>query len=326
MLSKQANTLCPPGLYAGRSGLALLMLRLGRTEAACRLMDDVATDPLVFERPGLYYGCAGVGLAHLHLWEATGGERHLERATAIGMWLVENAVRSERGLSWPTGDKVYLGYSEGQAGIATFLTFLAAATGSTLFTETAGKALDFDISHARRMSGRLVWKISTTSPEQGSNLPHVKYGSAGIGGACIRYYALTGDVRYRDVAIDCAHTVRMRMSNKIWQEEGAAGFGEFLLDLATFLDEPRFRDIAFYQAEAILAHALERPEGIAFGGLDHYRICADFSYGIAGIGIFFDRLLSKKPRLLMLDRLLVADDSVAGHRVQARSYKSTAPL
>jgi Serine/threonine protein kinase len=322
ILRKEASVLCPPGLYSGRSGIAWLMLATGQTETACRMMDAVAVDPLVYERPGLYYGCAGVGLAHLHAWAATGDARHLDRADAIGMWLIEHAVRSERGLSWVTGDKVFLGYGEGQSGIATFLTFLAAATGSQRYAEAAGKALDFDISHARRVSGRLVWKIHTASPEQGSNLPHVKFGSAGVGGACIRFYALTGDVRYRDVALDCAHTVRMRMSNKIWQEEGAAGFGEFMLDLATFLDEPRFRNIAFYQAEAILAHALERPEGVAFGGVDHYRICADFSYGIGGIGIFFERLMRGTGRFLMLDSLLTER---ASRREAERAQEAVAP-
>jgi hypothetical protein len=115
---------------------------------------------------------------------------------------------------------------------------------------------------------------------------------------------MTGDARYKEVALDCAYTVRMRISNKIWQDEGCAGYGEFYLDMAEFLEEPRFRDLAAFQAQSILVHALDRPEGTAFTGIDHYRVCCDYSTGGAGIGVFLDRLAAGKPRLLFLDELV----------------------
>jgi serine/threonine protein kinase len=310
--AKTAVTPCPPGLHAGRSGVALLLLMAGRQEPARRLMREASSDPAVFDRAGLYYGSAGVGLALLHFWALTGDRHYLEQALGIGDRLLATAVESGHGLHWPTGDKVYLGLGEGQSGVALFLVYLAAATGEQRFTRGAGKALRFDLAHARHVAGRVVWKVHTASREQAPNLPHHKFGSAGVGAACLRYFALTGEERFRDVALDCAHTVRTRMSNKIWQEEGSAGYGEFLLDMAQFLGEPRFRDLAWYQAEAILAHALERPEGVAFGGLDHYRICADYSYGSSGIGMFFDRLAANKPRFLMLDHLLARPAAARG--------------
>jgi len=301
---KEVATLCPPGLYSGMCGVALLLLEAGRIESAQRVMQKVSSDDLVVDRAGLYYGSAGVGLTNLHFWMRTGEQRYLTDAIQIGNWLVQNATRSETGIYWRTADKVYLGLGEGQSGVALFLTYLSAATNSSYYAEAAGSALDFDISHSKKVAGRLVWKVHTESREHAPNLPHIKYGSAGVGSACIRHFALTGDERYKDIAIDCAYTVRTRMSNKIWQDEGSAGYGEFLLDMATFLDEPAFRHVAFFQAEAIVTHALERPNGIAFGGLDHYRICADYSYGSSGIGIFLDRLMNGKQRFLMLDTLL----------------------
>lgn len=302
---RTANGVCPSSLYAGRSGIALLLLEAGRADTARELMEQVSSDDAIFERPGLYYGCAGVGLAHLHFWLRTGLDGYLESARRIGDWLVEHATASEKGLSWQTADKVYLGFGEGQSGIALFLIYLSVATDSAYYLQVAKKALEFDLAHAQRIAGRLIWKVHTTSREQAPNLPHMKFGSAGIGSACLRYYALTGDERFKEVALDCAHTVRTRMSNKIWHDEGGAGYGEFLLDMAAFLNEPRFRYIAYYQAEAILVHAIELPVGVAFGGIDHYRICSDYSYGSAGIGIFFDRLLNNKSRFLMLDELLL---------------------
>ncbi len=310
---RAAAKLCPPGLYSGLSGVALGLLLAGRRDAARAMMARVADDGLVFDRAGLYYGCAGVGLTWLHFWSTTGEEAFLDEAIRIGDWLLGHAVDSERGLSWPTGDKTYLGLAEGQCGVALFLLYLGSATGRDDFVASAGRAIDFDLSYATRVAGRIVWKVHTNSREHAPNLPHHRYGSAGVGAVCIRYFALTGDRRYHDMAVDCAHTVRTRMSNKIWQDEGSAGYGEFLLDMAFFLNEPRFRDIAFYQAEAILAHALDRPVGMAFGGLDHYRICADYSYGSAGIGIFLDRLLNGTKRLLMLDHLLPARVTTSRH-------------
>ncbi|WP_448099378.1 class III lanthionine synthetase LanKC N-terminal domain-containing protein [Luteibacter yeojuensis] len=301
---KEIATLCPPGLYSGMCGVAILLLKAGRIEAAHRLMEKISSDALVFDRAGLYYGSAGVGLTNLHFWVSTGERRYLDNAMGIGNWLTQNAVTSEKGVYWRAAEKTYLGLGEGQSGVALFLTYLSAATNCGHYADVAASALDFDISHARRVAGRLVWKVHAESREHAPNLPHVKYGSAGVGSACIRHFALTGNQRFKDVAIDCAHTVRTRMSNKIWQDEGSAGYGEFLLDMATFLDEPAFRHIAFFQAEAIVTHALERPDGTAFGGLDHYRICADYSYGSSGIGMFLDRLMHGKGRFLMLDDLL----------------------
>lgn len=303
--SREALSLCPPGLYSGLCGVALLLLEAGRVGVAEKLMTKISQDELVNEHPGLYYGRAGWGLTNLHFWLATGNDKYVEKASEIGEWLVKNAKESDEGLYWDTGDKVHLGFGEGQSGIALFLTYLNAATKDEKFLHSAAEALLFEQRYAIRAGGRILWKVHTASHENASNLPHMKFGSAGVGSACIRYYALSGDKRFRDIALDCAYTVRTRMSNKIWQDEGDAGYGEFLLDMALFLDDSRFRDIAFYQAEAILTHAIELPQGIGFGGPDHYRICSDYSYGGAGIGIFFDRLINKKTRFLMLDELLL---------------------
>lgn len=295
---------CPPGLYSGLAGSALLLLGAGRMDAAKRIAETAASHELLGEYPGLYFGDAGWGLANLHFWRHTDETRYLERAVEVGEKVLARALESEQGLYWRTGENVYLGLGDGQCGVALFLTYLAAATGESRFLSAAAKALDFDIAHGQRIAGRIVWKTHTTAKEGSPNLPHNRFGSAGVGAACLRYYAMTGDDRYRDVALDCAHTVRMRISNKIWQDEGCAGYGEFYLDLADFLAEPRFRDLAAFQAQSILVHALKRPEGTAFTGIDHYRVCCDYSSGGAGIGVFLDRLMTGKSRLLFLDDLV----------------------
>ena len=294
----------PPGLYSGLGGLVLMLLQAGRRESALALADTADMRPEAFEHSSLYYGIAGLGLIRLHLWRATGDDDHLRRAIAVGDTLLERAIRTDAGLHWIAGGTTFLGFGDGQSGIAVFLDFLAAASGESRFSEAAGLALDFDLAHALEIGGRRVWKTHVGAKAATPNLPHMRFGSAGIGSACIRHYALTGDPRYRESALDCAHTVRARISNKIWQDEGNSGYGEFMLDLSRFLDEPAFEQIAYRHAESIVVHALRRPEGIAFPGFDHFRICCDYSSGSAGIGLFLDRLLGTKARLWMLDDLL----------------------
>jgi hypothetical protein len=94
-----------------------------------------------------------------------------------------------------------------------------------------------------------------------------------------------------------------RFTNKLWQDYGIAGTGEFLLDMAHFLNDNTYRNVAFYQSESLLIHKIPRPKGIAFPGLDFVRLCCDYGRGSAGIGMFVDRLLGDKPRFLMLDHL-----------------------
>lgn len=298
------SDLCPPGLYPGLAGVALLFLYAGREVQGQTLLLRIAEHDLTYAVPGLYFGAAGYGLVNLHYWWHLGEDNYLREAVNVGERLLREARVSEHGRYWPTDNHIFLGLGDGQAGVALFLTYLAAATGRADFAVAAGNALDFDIAHSFRVAGRITWRYHVQSKESDPNLPHMRFGSAGIGSACIRYHALTGDSRYLDVALDCAYSVRTRVTNKIWQDSGSAGLGEFLLDMHHFTGDTRYRDIAYYHAQAILPHALHFPEGIAFAGIEHQRVCNDYSSGAAGIGVFFDRLLHGKSRLLMLDDLL----------------------
>lgn len=301
---RATNTLCPMGLYSGLSGVALLMLQSGRIDSARKQMQRILSNKDQFTCASLYFGLAGWGLVSLHFWKVTGEHSYLELAAEIGNQLISSADQDPSGIYWPTEGKVFLGLGDGQSGVALFLTYLSAASGDLRFANAAALALDYDIARGNRIAGRITWRYHVDSPESDPNLPHMRFGSAGVGTACIRHFALSGEERFKQVALDCAYSVRSRVTNKIWQDSGNACYGEYLLDMAHFLDEPRFRDIAYYQAEALLPHALEYPEGIAFAGTDHHRVCCDYSMGGAGIGIFLDRLRNNRGRFMLLDELI----------------------
>lgn len=295
---------CPPGLYSGLGGSALLLLYAGRVEAGERQMARIAKDDRTFTVPGLYFGCSGWGLANLHFWKETGEDRYLREAVKVGEWLLSNANQGNKGIYWKTDGKAFLGLGDGQSGVALFLTYLAAACGDNRFLAAAADALDFDLNHGIRVAGRITWRTDVKATDAEPNFPHSRFGSAGVGSACIRHFAMSGETRFKEAALDCAFSVRSRVTNKLWQDFGNSGFGEFLLDMSEFLKDERFKDIAFYQAEAILPHAISLPEGKAFAGFDHQRICNDYCSGGAGIGMFFDRLLHNRKRFLMLDELI----------------------
>ncbi|CRX67349.1 MULTISPECIES: protein kinase domain-containing protein [Stenotrophomonas maltophilia group] len=295
---------CPPGLYSGLAGVSLLLLQAGRREAAMRVRAGVAQSGDALATPSLYFGAAGQGLMDLHFWQATGDGAYLSSAISIGEGLLESSRRSPQGRFWSSQGKVFLGLGDGQSGIALFLSYLGVASGDARFLEAASQALDYDISHGIRVAGRLFWKNLADAPANASNSPHTRFGAAGIGTACLRHFAATGEVRFREIALECAYSVRSRVTNKLWQESGNAGFGEYMLDLACVLGDERYANVAFHHAEAIVQHAVPMPVGVAFAGPAHHRVCNEYSVGGAGIGIFLDRLLKRSPRLLMLDGLL----------------------
>lgn len=301
---KSMSSFCPPGLFSGLGGSALLLLYAGRVNSAEKQMERIAADERTFTVPGLYFGCSGWGLANLHFWKVTGEKRYLGEAIKIGEWLLGHSNQGNKGIYWKTDGKAFLGLGDGQSGVALFLTYLAAASGDDRFLSAASSALDFDLSHGNRIAGRITWRTDVKATDAEPNFPHTRFGSAGVGSVCIRHFALSGESRFREAALDCAFSVRSRVTNKLWQDFGNAGLGEFLLDMSEFMKDERFRDIAYYQAEAIVPHAITLPEGRAFAGFDHQRICNDYCSGGAGIGIFFDRLVHNKRRFLMLDELI----------------------
>jgi hypothetical protein len=72
-----------------------------------------------------------------------------------------------------------------------------------------------------------------------------------------------------------------------------------------YLSDETYLNTAYYLAEAILPHAIRKPEGTAFAGSELLRISCDFAMGSAGIGWFLHRLLHPEgSRLFLRDSLL----------------------
>lgn len=285
----------PPSLYAGLGGVGWLMAEAGDLPGAAKVMDRAFQDePLALRVPGLFYGAAGWGLANLQCWGATQEVRFLDRAIRAGQALKSTAYRDGSLAYWKTDGVTYLGFGEGQSGIALFLAYLAHVTGDRDFTQLSCSAIDFDWSMRQEvgLKDRLLWYPRADSGPFHPNSPHMWFGTAGVGTAMVRCYAATDNEEYLERARWCARSIADRFTNKIWQMYGLAGFGELMLDMYQFTGDEDYLDNAYYHATALLDFAVPDGGGIGFPGDRLFRICSDFGMGTAGAGIFLHRLLN----------------------------------
>jgi len=296
---------CPTGLFVGLSGVAVFLLQIGEIEKAKKVLQSSVNRNLIFELPGLYEGAAGWGLANLHFWKVTREESYLANAIEVGERLLATAKSDLNGTYWEDQGRIPLGLAWGGAGIALFLLYLNAARNCSRFIEAAERALDYEMSQARQISDSIYFTDTSDAPRSAPKSPHTRYGTAGVGAVAIRLYSATKKAKFRQIADLCAHTVSSRYTNKIWQDYGLAGFGEFMLDMFHFLRDQNYLNNAFHIAEGILPFRIQRPEGTAFAGTEMVRICCDWGNGTAGIASFLQRLLNpENPRPMFLDCLL----------------------
>ena len=299
--------ICHPALYSGLSGVAMLLVDLGLIDQAKRMLELSNDRERVYQVPGLYEGAAGWGLVNLHFWCSTGEHEYLGRAVEVAEHLMGSAKVDKSGAFWESGETVPLGLGSGPSGIALFFLYLNAIHSDTKFLSMARNAVSFEIANAYWVGDRVfMHEIRTIDPKK-MRSPHTKYGSAGVGSAALRLYAVTGEEKFRKFAEKCTYTVSTRLTNKLWQDWGLSGFGELLIDAFVFLGDNNYLNTAYYLAEGILPYRILKPEGIAFPGGELLRISCDYGLGSAGIGMFFHRLLNPTtPRFLLLDELLLS--------------------
>jgi serine/threonine protein kinase/rhamnogalacturonyl hydrolase YesR len=305
MLKQQERHICPPGLFSGWSGIALVLQELGQHEAASKAMEDASKSELLHKEFDLFWGDSGWGLANLHFWRNTGEEKYLTRALEVGEYLMRTKQENSDGVYWLANNEKRLGLGHGQVGAALFLIYLSKARPGEGFLETAIKAVDFEIAHCQYLDDVLLWYPHVDARASDPKSPHMRYGTAGVGTVVLRAYLASGEPRLRKFAERCANTVTDRHTNKLWYNYGMAGYGEYLLDMYRLLGDERYLNWAYFQAEGLLPHRIYKEEGIAFAAEELFRISCDLAGGSAGIGLFLHRLLRpEQPHFLLRDELL----------------------
>jgi Lanthionine synthetase C-like protein/Protein kinase domain len=318
----------PPGLYFGTSGVAWFLAdageALGRDDLLRRAHELALAIPVRMPNSDITHGTAGIGLGQLRQWLSSGDERFLARAVVAAEQVLRSAARSDDGsVTWPVpagaptrlAGTVSYGYAHGNAGIATFLYTVAAATGEPEFEAVATEALLTVLPHAVAIDGAAYWPAS---PDDAGDASEAGYwpswcnGSTGIGTAFLRAHLATGEPGFRLAAEAGAMAgLRERWRSSSVQCHGLAGDAELLLDLMTLparVLEPGdpYRRAALDAAEALLLQRRTpaRGGGTVFADDSGATVSAGFGTGLAGTGAFLLRLVAGGPRPLLLDELL----------------------
>jgi lantibiotic modifying enzyme len=290
-----------PGLLFGRSGTAWALHEaaalLGDQRLAAAALDLAARVLLERASPDVAHGVAGAGMAQLHLWRASGDRRFQRRAVACADRLLEAARRPGGQICWPIphtlqstlAGRTYYGYAHGTAGIGAFLLAAGAATGDTGYTRVAVEAADTLAGAAVPHDGGAYWPVSPGEQTLGS--AGWCTGSAGVGTFLVRAWQVTGEPRYADLARSAAAAVhRSRGRSNLAACHGLAGGGQFLLDLASALEEPLYRCWADDLARLMAARTVRRGTRLLVPDETGLAVVADYGVGLAGALAFLVRL------------------------------------
>jgi len=256
--------------------------------------------------PDVFHGGAGAGLALLRLWRAAGSPELLDRARVCAdEVLAAMRVDGDR-VSWTaTGEsmltgEVHWGFAHGVAGIGCFWLDAAAVTGDERYADVARRCAETLAAVVDRDGAAAFW--AGGEPDENADtvrLTGLCNGSSGVGTFLLRYFATTGSATARELAEAAAVAVRSAnwTAHPVWCH-GLASDGDFLLDCADVLGEPRYRDWAEETAEVIAARAVVRG-GRRVTPDEGGNVVASFGNGYAGALSFLLRLRHGGERLFI---------------------------
>jgi lantibiotic modifying enzyme len=233
----------------------------------------------------------------VYLWRATGDARLAERVRAAADTLVAAATGDSGALCWPIPGglrstlvgEIYHGYAHGTAGIGDFLLAAGAASGERRYTDLGRAAAATLVATAVVRDGSARWPLGPRTTALGG--AGWCTGASGIGGFLLRAWQATGDAQYLRLARAAAVTVhRARGRDNTAACHGIAGSGQFLLELAAALDEPRYREWAGDLAAVLAARSVRRGAYLLVPDETGCGVVADYGVGLAGVLAFLVRL------------------------------------
>ncbi len=299
-----------PGLLFGRAGTAITLFEsgelLGDASLSAAGLELARRLPTRWPIPDVFHGVAGAGMALLRLWRATGSPELLDRVRACADEVL-GAMRVDGDrVSWTaTGDsmlagEVHWGLAHGVAGIGGFLLDAASATGDERYADVARRCAETLASVVDRDGAAAFW--AGGEPDENADtvrLTGLCNGSSGVGTFLLRYFAATGSATARELAEAAAVAVRCAnwTAHPVWCH-GLASDGDFLLDCADLLGEPRYRDWAEEAAEVIAARAVVRG-GRRVTPDESGNVVASFGNGYPGALSFLLRLRHGGERLFI---------------------------
>lgn len=296
--------LYPPGMYVGMAGIAWALLELGFADRAEKILLASRTHPLLFESIDVFYGLAGWGMANLKFFVSLAKQVYLDRATEAGEFVLKNQVETDEGVCWNASDERWIGFGHGSSGIALFLLYLYLATGNVEFLSVAERALRFDLNQKMHKRGGLSWPVH--KGEGASVVPYWRYGSAGVGTSLLRFLSVSKVIYYQETLQDIVRDTARKYAIFPGKFFGLAGLGDFLLDVADLGGEHLGCVEGAWKVAAGIRLFQVNPNGAgpAFPGANLWKISCDYGTGGAGIGLFLNRLVTRRRCDFMIDELL----------------------
>lgn len=286
-LSRQVGDI---GLYTGLSGIAAYHCAKGRYRLAEAFLGEVARSHLRYRATGIQAGEAGVGIAALSLYHASGLGSALDLAADCARYLASNAQDDLAGAFWITSvktEQVHFGYLRGVTGIAYFLASYALAADCARSLVLSERAIAYVLRQALTDSkGRMQWGMHGKDMRQ---LPYWSDGAAGMGSVLLRIGLQTSRQDYVSLACDLAESAFSKLTVNAGQFDGLAGIAEFLNDLYLVTRNLRYRHLLAEVLGGISLFATPSDDGLAFPGALSMRLSCDFATGSAGIGLAIQR-------------------------------------
>ncbi len=307
-----------PGLYFGASGAALACLyaaeRLGDKLLHGRAVERLCSLPVAWPNPDICHGLAGAGLALAEAWQRTGDERLLSMIHQCADQLIASVRHHDGGIHWTIAENFdsalkgvsHLGFAHGIAGIAYFLLIAGIAGGRADCVDLSVQAGHTLVGVAARGVWGARWRSSLVQP---TNATYDLYyywcsGASGIGSFLARLWHVTRIETFRAHAIQAAQSVyRIRWHSGTSGCHGIAGNGEFLLDMAQYID-PAYRRMALDMVDCLRLKTTDHKGASVIVDELETGVTVDFNTGLSGVLAFLDRLDSGGRRLWMADDIL----------------------
>jgi tRNA A-37 threonylcarbamoyl transferase component Bud32 len=276
----------PPGLFTGSTGVAVFLqeARDHGIEAGDVGVTDLAAWPAGWAPAGddLIVGAAGIGIGSLLLHDATGDPAWLGAARSLAGASLAHDEPDPRLTSDPTA----AGLAHGLAGRIEFMLSYAARTGDALAFAAAAR-------RTRQLAGHLpAMHRQALRPSARPLAVSWCRGMAGIGRTLLHASEVLGDpALMNDAELAAGACIAWLPGLAIMgQCCGAAGVGEFLIDLAVATQQ----ELYWAAAKDVAVHMLLRSSG----PLEHPMFSdqrpggsnASWAAGLTGLLAFFRRL------------------------------------
>ena len=263
---------------------------------------------------GIGEGATGVVFAFM-TFARRASDPQFARYALAGARYVESLITAKGALPERQGTHEYdTGYLSGAAGAAFMFLRLYQRTGDPRWLKDARRLLHWITAHRASRAGGTAWpiEISPTPELENRELASgIEEGAAGIGWVELQAYRATGDRRYLQTAVSAGDwllaTALRAGSAMFWAEDygresistsldnGAAGIGWFLYDLAQASGQTRFGAAAIASERWLAAVSRGGPSATFWA--EHYVAGAwtltgepSWHWGSAGIIAFLARL------------------------------------